>query len=215
MSRLVIALVIVVALLTAGCGTEQKEPAPQTQAGPSGQTAAAQQTPEAQRFAEGLTMNPSGVRWVDMTVGTGNAIAQGSSVVFDYNCWTADATGLARARGIGTSVGRPGQAFKCQVGVHPLPGLSDGLIGMKAGGSRRIFVPASLGFPSGHPMAGNNLIYEVIDLKELAPEEVTRFQDSVSNRLQLIQRIQDRKADSLAGDTSQELGVEPAEGGKE
>ena len=84
-------------------------------------------------------------------------------------------TGLVRVRGIGTSVGRPGQAFKCQVGVHPLPGLSDGLIGMKAGGSRRIYVPATLGFPAGHPMAGNNLIYEVIDLKEITPEEVTQL----------------------------------------
>ncbi len=219
MKKTVIGLLLIASLLVAGCGTKEGESTSQTKTDAAAQPAGGQPTAEQQRYAVDLKMNPSGVRIEEMTVGTGNEIVKGSNVVFDYNCWTADGTGLVKRQGVGTSVGRPGQAFKCEVGVHPLPGLSDGVMGMRAGGSRRIFVPASLGFPAGHPMAGNNLIYEVIGIQEIAPEEVTHFQDSLTNRLVLIRHIQDsiQKAtpDSLRDETKLDsLGniIETAEG---
>ena len=224
MKKTVIGLLLLVALLAAGCGTKEKDSAAQSktdttaQAGKAGKSAAAAPSVEDQKFATDLQMNPSGVRYKDMTVGTGKEIVQGSNVVFDYSCWLADPTGLVRTQGVGTSVGRPGQAFKGTVGVHPLPGLSDGLVGMRVGGSRRIFVPASLGFPAGHPMVGSNLIYEAIDIKEISPEEVAHFQDSLTSRLALLQHLQDslRKADqdSLAAQGPDSLGQpqKPTEG---
>jgi hypothetical protein len=138
-----------------------------------------------------IVTKPSGVRYQEMSVGTGKEIVNGSYVEFDYGSWLADTSGLVKIKGIGTSVGRPGQSFKAEVGVQPLPGLSDGLIGMRVGGSRRVFVPRELGFRPGAPFVGKNVIFEVIDIKEITPEEVTHYQDSVAQAFAMLRRVQD------------------------
>ena len=131
-----------------------------------------------------------------------------------------DASGLVKVRALATSVGRPGQSFKAEVGVHPLPGLSDGIIGMRVGGSRRVFIPGELGFKAGSPSAGRNLIFEVIGIKEITPEEVAHYQDSVAQWLALARRISDSvqqaNKDSLAAQGLDSLGrpVDSAKGGE-
>lgn len=221
MLRLTTIILILLGLFAAGCGSEKSEPAsqaqPQTQAQaqppaqtqpqgekpsqtlpqpksqPPAQTGAQAMRPPEQ-FPTDLKMNPSGVRYQDMTVGFGKEVVHGTNVEFDYTFWTADPTGLNKVSAINTSIGRPGKSYKGQVGVHPLPGLSDGLIGMKLGGSRRIYVPWQLGFPadeSGGPYAKVNLIYEVVGIKEIPAEAVAQFQDSLAWRVKTITRIQD------------------------
>jgi FKBP-type peptidyl-prolyl cis-trans isomerase FkpA len=210
MNRFVMVLLSLLALLAAGCGSEQKDAAQQTTTDTTGQTPAGQSTPGQEPYGINLISKPSGVRYEEMTVGSGNEVVEGSYVTFDYSCWQSDEKGLIKSRGLGSSVGRPGQAYKCQVGVDPLPGLSDGLIGMKMGGSRRIFVPASLGFPKGHPMGGTNLIYEATGIQEITPEDSKRFQDSMETRLELIRHTQDSiqqaQKDSLAQEGLDSLG---------
>jgi FKBP-type peptidyl-prolyl cis-trans isomerase FkpA len=205
MNRIVLVLLSLLALLVAGCGSEQKDAAQQTTTDTTGQS-----TPGQEPSGVNLVTKPSGVRYEEMTVGDGNEVVEGSYVTFDYSCWQSDEKGLAKSRGLGSSVGRPGQAYKCQVGVEPLPGLSDGLIGMKMGGSRRIYVPATLGFPKGHPMGGTTLIYEATGIQEITPEENKHFQDSVDTRLALIRHMQDSiqaaQKDSLAREGLDSLG---------
>lgn len=217
MLRLTIVIMCLLGLLVLGCGSEKSEPAPQSQSQTQTQAQAqpevekpaqtsqqpepqpttppgAQSTRPPEQFPTDLKMNPSGVRYQDMTVGFGKEVAKGMNVEFDYTFWTADPSGLNKVTAINTSVGRPGKSYKCTVGVHPLPGLSDGLIGMKLGGSRRIYVPWQLGFPAdetGGPYAKVNLIYEVVGIKEIPAAAVAKFQDSLAWRVETITRIQD------------------------
>jgi len=160
-----------------------------------------------------IVTKPSGVRYQEIAIGSGKEIVEGSYVEFDYGSWIADSSGLVKKQGIGTSVGRPGQSFKAEVGVQPLPGLSDGLIGMRVGGSRRIFVPRELGFQSGGPFVGRKVIFEVIDIKEITPEEVTHYHDSVAERFAYLKRTQDSiqqaREDSLAALGLDSLGQPP------
>ncbi|MEW5796423.1 MAG: FKBP-type peptidyl-prolyl cis-trans isomerase [Candidatus Zixiibacteriota bacterium] len=200
MLRLATATFTLVSLLALGCSSDKTEPSTQDQ----GQGVTQIQPVEMAGAGDtaAIQLKPSGVRFQEMAVGDGREIADGMFVEFDYNCWMAGGSGLDKLSGVGTSVGRPGMAYKAKVGVHPLPGLSDGIVGMRFGGSRRVFVPGKLGFPEGHPWFGQNMIYEVIKIKEIPETEVTRFQDSTAARLEWMRRVQDSlhriQADSLA-----------------
>jgi FKBP-type peptidyl-prolyl cis-trans isomerase len=111
----------------------------------------------------------SGVRYEDLKVGTGKVAVDSMKVLCDYTLWLADSTGLVKGEKIDSSKDR-GQPFQCQLGVGLIPGWTDGMIGMKEGGSRRIFVPWKLGYPNG---AGGrippktNLIFEIDFIKAL------------------------------------------------
>jgi peptidylprolyl isomerase len=112
----------------------------------------------------------SGVRYQDLKVGEGKEAVDSMKVLCDYTLWLADSTGLVKGKKIDSSKDR-GQPFECQLGVRLIPGWSDGMIGMKEGGSRRLFVPWKLGYPNG---AGGgmippktNLIFEIDFIKAL------------------------------------------------
>jgi hypothetical protein len=199
MKRLILLLFSGAALCVSGCDSGSQS---SKEAQVSGDSEVAQSGDAGYSDAQGdIVTNPSGVRYQEMTVGKGKEIVNGSYVEFDYGTWTADGSGLVKTRGLATSVGRPGQSFKAEVGVHPLPGLSDGVVGMRVGGSRRVFIPGELGFKSGSPFVGNNLIFEVIGIKEITPEEVTHYQDSVAQWLATARRhsdsIQQARKDSM------------------
>ena len=189
MKRLVFLLLCGLVLCLSGCDSGSQSPREAQVTGDS--TVAKPGDAGYSDVQSEIVTKPSGVRYQEMAAGQGKEIVNGSYVEFDYGSWIADTSGLVKTRGIGTSVGRPGQSFKAEVGVHPLPGLSDGLIGMKAGGSRRVFVPRELGFKPGTPFVGKNVIFEVIGIKEITPEEVTHYRDSVTQWFALLRRVQD------------------------
>ena len=143
--------------------------------------------------AEGgeIVTNPSGVSYQDLVVGSGNEITNGSHVEFDYGCWLSDPSGVTKTTALESSVGRPGRSFKGEVGVHPLPGLSDGLIGMRVGGTRRVYIPGQLGFKAGTPFDGSNLIFEVVNIREITREEVSHYQDSLARWLDFAKKQSD------------------------
>lgn len=194
MKRLFIVLLSTGALALSSCGSSDKS---SEETGTAGDTTALRGEAEGKIF-----QNPSGVRYQEMVIGTGKEIKSGSFVEFDYSAWIADASGLTKVDGIGSSVDRPGQSFKAEVGVQPLPGLSDGLIGMRVGGSRRIFIPSKLGFPAGTPFMGQNSIFEAIGIKEITAEEVTHYHDSVAQWFEMARKVRDSvilaRKDSLA-----------------
>ncbi len=92
---------------------------------------------------------PGGLQYIDIKVGSGPEAKQGSDVKVEYTGWL-QSTG----KKFDSSYDRKGQPFD----VTPLgqaqviSGWNEGLMGIKAGGTRRLIIPASLGYgPQGQP----------------------------------------------------------------
>lgn len=92
---------------------------------------------------------PGGLQYIDIKVGTGAEAKQGSSVYVEYTGWI-ESTG----KKFDSSYDHGGQLFQ----VSPLgqaqviPGWNEGLVGMKAGGTRRLIIPAALAYGAqGYP----------------------------------------------------------------
>ena len=116
-----------------------------------------------------ILVKPSGVRYQELVVGTGKDAVDQMQVECHYELWLADSTGQVKGNKVDSSKDR-GQPFQCQLGVGLIPGWTDGMIGMKEGGSRRILVPWNLGYPNGAGQAipaQTNLIFEIDFLKAL------------------------------------------------
>jgi FKBP-type peptidyl-prolyl cis-trans isomerase len=83
----------------------------------------------------------SGLRYADITVGSGALAQSGSHVAVHYTGWLADGTGF--------DTSGSDQTLPLTLGAHEvIPGFEDGILGMKVGGKRRLFVPAALGYGS-------------------------------------------------------------------
>ncbi len=102
-----------------------------------------------------------GLEYVDIVTGTGPAAKAGSTVNVEYTGWIA-----STCTKFDSSYDRQGQPFavtplgKAQV----IQGWNEGLIGMKAGGTRRLLIPSSLGYgPQGNsPIPPNaTLVFDV------------------------------------------------------
>ncbi len=84
-----------------------------------------------------------GLEYVDIVTGTGKAAKAGSTVNVEYTGWLE-----STCTKFDSSYDHSGQTFavtplgKAQV----IQGWNEGLIGMKAGGTRRLFIPSALGY---------------------------------------------------------------------
>ncbi len=107
----------------------------------------------------GEVTTPSGLKYIDEVVGTGDSPKSGQNVTVHY-------TGtLENGTKFDSSVDK-GQPYKFRLGVDPvIQGWVEGLMTMKAGGKRRLIIPAKLGYgaqgrqPSIPPNA--TLIFEL------------------------------------------------------
>ena len=82
----------------------------------------------------------SGLQYADITVGTGAQAANGSRVAVHYTGWVA-----STGKGFDTSVGlNPFTLTLGQPGA--ITGFQEGVVGMRVGGKRRLFIPAPLGY---------------------------------------------------------------------
>jgi peptidylprolyl isomerase len=89
---------------------------------------------------------PSGLSYVDTVEGTGPAPKTGSTCVMHYTGWLND--GGKPGRKFDSSVDR-GQTFEFQVGVgQVIKGWDEGVISMKKGGKRTLYIPSALGYGS-------------------------------------------------------------------
>lgn len=88
--------------------------------------------------AEGWKTMPNGVRFWDVTEGTGEPCPAGATVTIHYTGWTTDGNVFDSSR----SRGEPA--------VFPLRklirGWQEGIPGMKTGGVRRLEIPYQLGY---------------------------------------------------------------------
>jgi len=91
----------------------------------------------------GEVTTPSGLKYIDQVVGTGNSPARGDRVKVHYTGTLKDGTKFD------SSVDR-NQPFDFVIGVgQVIKGWDEGLSTMKIGGKRRLIIPPNLGYGAG------------------------------------------------------------------
>jgi len=98
---------------------------------------------------------------VDLRVGTGAEANTGRVASVNYSGYNYSAT-AAENKGTRFDAG----AFSFTVGAGVIPGFSQGVIGMRVGGVRRVIIPPSLGYGNNPPAgsgipANGTLVFEI------------------------------------------------------
>jgi peptidylprolyl isomerase len=87
---------------------------------------------------------PSGLKYIDTTVGTGAAPKTGQTCVMHYTGWLYD--GGKKGAKFDSSVDR-GQPFEFKIGQRQvIGGWDEGVATMKVGGKRTLIIPPALGY---------------------------------------------------------------------
>ena len=79
----------------------------------------------------------------ELVVGTGATAVTGSNANVSYTGWLYD-TSKPNGKGLQFDSG----SFSFVVGTTVVPGFSQGVVGMRAGGQRRVIIPPELGYGS-------------------------------------------------------------------
>jgi FKBP-type peptidyl-prolyl cis-trans isomerase len=123
---------------------------------PAGQVRPARQAPPAGREV----VTPSGLRYTDLKVGSGDEAAHGKIVEVHYTGWLENGTKFESSRDRDRD-----QPFTFRLGAGDvIKGWDEGLAGMRVGGKRKLVVPAELGFgkqgAGGVVPPNSTLLYE-------------------------------------------------------
>jgi FKBP-type peptidyl-prolyl cis-trans isomerase len=140
-------LPVVLLVLSAGCGREVDR------------SSAGGFSAELGIDTAAMTTTPSGLRIQDVTVGQGREATPGSTAVVHYTGWLTDGKKFDSSRDRGTP-------FDFQIGAgQVIQGWDQGVSGMKAGGKRKLVIPADLGYgAAGAPPVippGATLVFDV------------------------------------------------------
>jgi FKBP-type peptidyl-prolyl cis-trans isomerase len=106
-----------------------------------------------------LTTAPSGLRWLDVTVGEGKEAKAGHRAEVHYTGWLTNGQKFDSSRDGGTP-------FSFNLGAgQVIKGWDEGVAGMKVGGRRKLVIPAALGYgDAGAPPdipGGATLVFDV------------------------------------------------------
>ena len=94
--------------------------------------------------AQPVTTTPSGLKIIDIKVGTGPAPKPGQTCVMHYTGWLYE-NGAKRAK-FDSSLDR-NQPFSFPIGQHQvIAGWDEGVASMKVGGKRTLIIPPELGY---------------------------------------------------------------------
>lgn len=162
-SALVLAsFVALLGLASAACGDGPDPPAPTrtptllASSPTTGPSATPGPTREPFVLDPAATTTASGLQYVDLEVGTGDEVVDGATISFHYTLLLLDGTELQS-----NVAGAPATAPLERV----VPGFAEGVIGMKEGGSRRLYVPSELAYGASPPdpsiPVNADLIFEV------------------------------------------------------
>ena len=87
-----------------------------------------------------LTRMPSGLRYQDVAVGSGEEATAGRTAVVHYTGWLPDGKKFDSSRD-------RGEPFSFPLGAgQVIAGWDQGVAGMKVGGRRKLVIPAELGY---------------------------------------------------------------------
>lgn len=106
---------------------------------------------------------------VDIQLGDGKAAVKGALITTQYNGFLEDGTTFD------SSYDR-GKPFQCVIGTgRVIKGWDQGLMGMKVGGKRKLFVPAHLAYGERqvgtHIKPNSNLIFDIELLEVLTRDD--------------------------------------------
>ncbi|HLT05064.1 MAG TPA: FKBP-type peptidyl-prolyl cis-trans isomerase [Pseudomonas sp.] len=108
------------------------------------------------------------LRIEDLQPGDGKAVVKGALITTHYTGWLEDGT-------VFDSSVRKGRPFQCVIGTgRVIKGWDQGLMGMRVGGKRKLFVPAHLGYGErqvGRIPANSNLTFEIELLEVLTRDD--------------------------------------------
>jgi FKBP-type peptidyl-prolyl cis-trans isomerase len=108
------------------------------------------------------------VYYEDVVEGTGASCELGSRVECHYTLYFADSNGTTHTR-FQSSKDGPGQPFTCTLGQNLILGWSQGMVGMKEGGTRRLTIPPEFGYGQSSPQspipANQWLVFEIDFIK--------------------------------------------------
>ena len=111
---------------------------------------------------------PSELHRQDITLGHGKAVVKGALITTHYTGWLEDGTEFDSSH-------KKGKPFQCVIGTgRVIKGWDIGLMGMQAGGKRKLMVPAHLAY--GERQIGalikpnSNLVFEIELLEVLTRE---------------------------------------------
>lgn len=105
----------------------------------------------------------------DIVVGDGKEVVKGALITTQYNGFLEDGSKFDSSH----DRGRP---FQCVIGTgRVIKGWDIGLMGMKVGGKRKLFVPAHLGYGErqvgAHIKPHSNLVFEIELLEVLTRDD--------------------------------------------
>jgi len=105
----------------------------------------------------------------DIVVGDGKAVVKGALITTQYKGTLEDGT-------VFDSSYDKGRPFQCVIGTgRVIKGWDQGLMGMKVGGKRRLFVPAHLAYGErqvgAHIQPNSNLLFEIELLEVLTRDD--------------------------------------------
>ncbi len=105
----------------------------------------------------------------DLVAGTGKEAVKGALITTQYNGYLEDGTKF-------DSSYDKGKPFQCVIGTgRVIKGWDQGLMGMKAGGKRKLFVPSHLAYGErqigAHIKPHSNLIFEIELLEVLTRDD--------------------------------------------
>jgi FKBP-type peptidyl-prolyl cis-trans isomerase len=140
------ALIPLAAVALTACGY----PDPYASSGPvanesPGPASLVSPSPGTDNFNDGAGLRvvtyPNGLRYIDLTVGTGDVAQSGMNVTVQYTGWLSTGTIFDSSRQAGRD------PFTVQIGQgQVIPGWDQGIPGMKVGGKRKLIIPGALGY---------------------------------------------------------------------
>ena len=140
-------------LITAGCNCQKSK---------KQKTSNANQTKEIKKMSS-VTRTPSGLGFEILKAGNGLKPKVGQTVTVNYTGWL-DKDGQPSGKPFDSSIGRA--PFSTKIGMgYVIAGWDEALLDMQIGETRRLFIPAKLGYGSrgaGAAIPPNaNLIFDV------------------------------------------------------
>lgn len=146
-----------------------------------------------------IKINPSGLKYLNEKSGEGREAEQDNVVTITYKAWIAndttnifddwasDTTKLVYL--VGDSYSK-GQTIKFVLGENLfIKGLDEGIIGMKAGGIRTIFIPLELAYGKQRvdPIQPNSDLKVVVELLEVKDKVITKMWNVDPSKLKMTE----------------------------
>ena len=109
------------------------------------------------------TTNKSGLKWRDKVVGHGTEAKMNMPVICHYTVWLTEKDGK---KGNLIQSSKDSKPYPCTLGKNLIAGWSEGMVGMKEGGTRELIVPPAIGYGAqgmGNMIPGNSTLYFEIE----------------------------------------------------